>query len=196
MFSKRIILASASPRRKELLEGMGLKFEIVPTHVEDDSAESKSLHLFRLFPSRAVLDVARRKARSIVADDATVIAADTAVVRRGRMYGKPITDTNAMIMLCELEGKWHTVITAVTVRCGSKERSFVVRSRVKFKPLDHVDIASYVQKCHPLDKAGAYGIQDKQIVQKYRGSYSNIVGLPCEKLSRTLAEVGVLNDNV
>lgn len=195
-FSEHLVLASASPRRRELLDGMGLKFDVVPTNVEDDSIEGKKLHVSELLPAKAVLSTAEKKARAVAADGVTVIAADTAVVRFGKLYGKPLTDANAMIMLSELQGKWHAVYTGVVVRSGDAERRFVVRSYVKFKKLDHVDIASYVQKCHPVDKAGAYGIQDKQIVQKYRGSYSNIVGLPCEKLSRVLAEVGVLNDNI
>ena len=98
-------------------------------------------------------------------------------------------------MLSEMQGRWHSVYTGVTVACVGRSVTFSVRSRVKFKPLTDGEILSYVKQTNPLDKAGAYGIQDGRVVEKYRGSYSNIVGLPKEKLAKVLARLGVINGN-
>lgn len=188
-FSKKVILASASPRRKDILAQMGLEYEIIPADVDEKRIRA-------LFPQELVKKLAVAKAQAVLsrADGATVIAADT-VVYRHKLYGKPLTLQKAIDTICALNGKWHTVYTGVCIACGEDKIVFYVRSRVKFRQLTRREIEDYVVQCRPLDKAGAYGIQDKQIVEKYTGSYSNIVGLPIEKLADYLGRVGVIDGN-
>lgn len=185
-FSERIILASASPRRSEILRSMGLVFEVAPAGVDEGAVSAKT-------PVRLVKRLSGLKADAIPADGATVIGADTVVVLGGEVLGKPQSEEDAVVMLRRLSGRWHSVYTGVTVRCGDKSVCFAVRSRVKIKPLTDGEILSYVGEESPLDKAGAYGIQDGRVVQKYSGSYTNIVGLPKERLARVLARAGVLD---
>lgn len=185
-YCDKIILASASPRRKEILYEMGLTFEVVPADVDESGVQIKnSVTLTKRLSAL--------KANAVEADGATVIGADTVVVFRGRIYGKPHTKQRAVEMLSVLSGHWHTVCTGVTVKKGEKSVTFAVKSHVKFRRLTEEDILSYVEETDPVDKAGAYGIQDGRVVQKYRGSYTNIVGLPKEKLAKTLARMGVNN---
>lgn len=186
-FSRHIVLASASPRRKQLLDEAGMDFEVLPADIDESAIRASS-------PRRLVKRLSMAKARA-VSGDATVIGADTVVVYRGRVYGKPHTKENAVVMLSKLCGNWHSVYTGVTVCCGGEEFCFCVRSRVKLKALDKEEIAKYVDEINPIDKAGAYGIQDGRLVEKYKGSYTNIVGLPMEKLAETLVRAGVIDDN-
>ncbi len=179
-----ILLASASPRRRELLEGLGIDFEVRPADI-DESADIRD-------PAKLVRVLSRRKAEAVSSEGACVIGSDTAVYCRGKIYGKPHTEEGAIKMLSELNGKWHAVFTGVTVIFGGKERTFCVKSRVKFKLMSEDDIESYVRTKRPLDKAGAYGIQDGEVVEKYRGSYSNIVGLPLEALIKITKRIGVI----
>ncbi len=179
-----IVLASASPRRKELLESLGLKFDVIPADIDED------IHISR--PATLVKELSARKAEGVKAEDACVIGSDTVVYRRGKLYGKPHTERNAMAMLGELQGKWHTVYTGVTVLYEGKKYTFCVRSRVKFKRMSEADVARYVSEKKPLDKAGAYGIQDGEVVEGYRGSYSNIVGLPLERLTKIMERIGAV----
>lgn len=189
-FSKDMILASASPRRKEILCEIGAEFEIVPADIDESGVKA---HCSRVLAKR----LAKSKARHVANSHAgkTVIGADTIVVYRGVVYGKPQDRQNAFDMLSKLNGKWHVVYTGVCVVCGKKEMCFAVRSRVKFNTLLKEQIYAYIDDCKPYDKAGAYGIQDKRIVEKYQGSYTNIVGLPKEKLAKVLKRVGVTNGN-
>lgn len=185
---KRIILASASPRRKEILTEMGLRFEIMPADIDESAISAAN-------PRSLVKKLSYAKAFAIEDTDAVIIGADTVVVMGGKVFGKPHTDQNARAMLEKLCGRWHTVYTGVTVRLGSDFRRFAVRSYVKLKKLSGEEIKSCVADTNPLDKAGAYGIQDGRVVEKYRGSYTNIVGLPEEKLARVLAGFGVTDGN-
>ena len=179
----KFILASGSPRRKEILGEMGIEFEIQPANVDESTVKENS-------PKKLVKRLSKLKA-STVDDDAVVIAADTIVVKGGKVYGKPLTKEHAVEMIGELAGEWHIVYTGVTVKYRGKEKTFVVKSNVKFKPLTEEQIREYVEKYQPLDKAGAYGIQDEMIVETYKGSYTNIVGLPKERLTKTLEKMGV-----
>lgn len=186
-FCKRIILASASPRRKDILTDMGLKFDIIPSDV--DESEIKAF-----LPCNLVKKLARAKAQDVLkgANDALIISADTIVAKGRKVYGKPIDEQDAVSMIEELNGKWHSVYTGVCVAIDGKTRVFCVQSYVKFKQLTCTQIEEYVKVCKPLDKAGAYGIQDDKVVEKYKGSYTNVVGLPKEKLAEVLKRVGVL----
>ena len=187
-FSKRVVLASASPRRREILTDMGIEFEILPSDIDESRISAASP---RLLTKR----LAVAKAAAVDVSGATVIGADTIVVLGGKVYGKPHTKDNAVSMLGELCGRWHTVFTGVCVMCDGKKICFSVRSQVKLKALSTDEIVRYVEDASPLDKAGAYGIQDGRVVEKYKGSYTNIVGLPKEKLASVLARVGVTNGN-
>lgn len=190
-FSKSIILASASPRRRELLDRLGLQYEVRPSNVEEEN-------VYAFTPGKVAVALSREKAKNVCrtsdCGNKTVIAADTVVYKR-KIYTKPSDALDAINMLMRLNGRWHSVYTGVTVRCNGEIISFVVRTRVKFKELSRREIEDYVINCSPLDKAGGYGIQDNYIVEKYRGSYSNVVGLPLEKLSRILTKAGVLDGN-
>lgn len=167
---------------------MGLDFEIVPSNADESTVSAAC-------PAALTKKLSRLKAYSVDADDATVIGADTVVVLDGEIFGKPHTKQRAVEMLSQMSGRRHFVYTGVTVRCKNRHVTFCVRSSVWFKRLSEAEILSYVQDTNPVDKAGAYGIQDGRVVEKYRGSYTNIVGLPEEKLARVLARVGVINGN-
>ncbi|MCM1306120.1 MAG: Maf family protein [Bacteroides sp.] len=183
-FSKRIILASASPRRREILDSMGLTFDVMPTNSDESVVKAKC-------PRTLVKRLSALKADAIEDENAIVIGADTVVAFRGEVFGKPRSIEEAAAMLKRLGGHWHSVYTGVTLKCGKDEICFSARSRVKIKSLSDEEIASYFAASNPLDKAGAYGIQDGRVVQKYSGSYTNIVGLPKEKLAKALARVGI-----
>lgn len=188
-FSKNIILASSSPRRRELLGRLGVDFEVRAANIEEEN-------FYAFTPKKVAVALSREKAKTVCrssdCNDKTVIAADTVVFKK-KIYTKPDDERDAINMLMKLNGKWHSVFTGVTIRCNGEILSFAVRSRVKFKELTRREIEDYVMTCSPLDKAGAYGIQDNYMVEKYKGSYSNIVGLPLEKLKKILTKVGVLN---
>lgn len=181
-----IILASQSPRRKELLAKLGLSFVVEPTCVDESKINARSA-------KQLTKELSKAKARAAGKKSECVIGADTVVALRGKIYGKPHTAERARAMLAELQGKRHIVYTGVTVIYAGKETTFVEKSSVKLNKMSSAQIASYVERRDPLDKAGAYGIQDNEVVKKYRGSYSNIVGLPLEKLARALLRAGVIN---
>lgn len=163
-----------------------MTFDVLPASVDESAVRAKN-------PVALTKQLSRLKAFAVDCDGATVIGADTVVVFKGEIFGKPHSEERAIAMLSAMSGRWHTVCTGVTVRSANRAITFAVKSRVKFKKLTDGEILSYVKDTNPLDKAGAYGIQDGRVVQKYRGSYSNIVGLPKEKLAKTLARLGVNN---
>jgi septum formation protein len=184
----RILLASASPRRAELLAAAGFVFDIVPTVVDErplDGEEAES-HVVRL---------ASAKSRAVdVPDPGTVvIGADTVVVVDGVILGKPADDAEAAAMLRALSGRAHHVLTGVSVRRAGLERSGVARSLVTFAELDPEEIAWYVASGEPRDKAGAYGVQGlaSRFVERVEGSYSNVVGLPVALVYRLLRQLGL-----
>ena len=189
-FSNNVILASSSPRRKEILADMGVKYEVIPANIDESEIKSR-------FPFLLVEKLAKAKAEHIACEHRsdTVIAADTIVVLDGKVYGKPHDRARAFEMIKSLNGRTHVVYTGVCVMCEGKKVVACGKSLVTFKTLTDEQIYAYIDDCKPFDKAGAYGIQDKRIVKKYSGSYSNIMGLPKEKLGDILVRVGVINGN-
>jgi len=189
MTTMRIILASASPRREELLRSLGLDFQVVPSEAVEHDEHPVS-------PRDLALHNAQLKARDVAAQhpDALVIGADTIVVLASQVYGKPRDVDEARHMLRNLSGRSHCVITGVCLIHGV-ERSFLVETWVQFRELSEADIERYVAAVNTLDKAGAYAVQEgPPIVATVEGSYSNVVGLPLERLVAELREFGVIVD--
>lgn len=182
-----LILASGSPRRRELLSQMGLEYTVDASEADESFCGPAE---------DMVLELSRRKARSVAARHpaAIVIAADTTVCDAdGEILGKPGTPERAAGMLRALSGRWHSVFTGVTVvntLTGQEERC-AVETRVHFVSMSEEDIAFYVATGEPLDKAGAYGIQGTggMFIDRIEGSYSNVVGLPTAQLRALLARV-------
>jgi septum formation protein len=181
-----LILASASPRRSELLRGLGLEFRVVPS----DALELLRDHLTAQELARIN---ACRKARTVAVrfPDALVLGADTLVYFDAKLFGKPESIGQAHQMLERLQGRTHHVVTAICLlHLRSHRRTvFAETTDVTFRPLDAAAIRRYLARINPLDKAGAYAIQEEGdwIVEKISGSYSNVVGLPVERLSAELA---------
>ena len=184
-----IILASASPRRADLLKLLLRDFEVLPANVEEVAHD-------HLTPLEVCQLNAHRKARSVAkrVPDALVLGADTLVFRDSEILGKPHNLAEAERMLSRLQGRTHQVVTGVCLMHLRKheERIFAVSTDVLFHPLTPRQIRDYLAKIQPLDKAGAYAIQDygELIVSEISGSYSNVVGLPVEKLRAELETWG------
>lgn len=182
-----VVLASASPRRRELLRNVVSEFEV-------DSADVDEALLPGETPQAASERLALEKARVVAArhPSATVIGSDTIVALEGpegwRMLGKPESQTNARAMLRELSGKKHLVITGVAIVQGGREQAFSVPAWVSFRELTDAEIAGYVATGEPMDKAGAYAIQGGAagFVTALDGPMDTVIGLPCEELSRRL----------
>ena len=191
MDQKRIIvLASSSPRRKELLEKIGLTFTVDSIdYPEDLSGVLKPDGLAKMLSMGKAMSVAKKYS------DALIIAADTFGVFRGRILGKPHTAEAARQMLTQLSGKAHTVITGFTIfdTKTNKLVTHTVETRVHFRELTPQEIDNYVKSGEPLDKAGAYAIQGfgSTIVDKIEGDFYNVVGLPLCALSEKLKEFGI-----
>ena len=187
---KRIILASASPRRKELLEKIGLKFEVDASDCAEEIDPA-------LEPDELVHRISLAKAKSVTSrhKDTIIIAADTIGVIGKKLLGKPHTADEARKMLAQISGKSHEVITGFTVldTASNKVFSGTVNTKVYIKKLTGQEIAAYVRTGEPLDKAGAYGIQGlgAVIVEKIEGDYYNVMGLPLNALTNALKEFGV-----
>ncbi len=184
----RIILASQSPRRRELLTLVGIAHEVRPADVDETPypGELPVPHAERL---------ARAKAHAIAGDEpsAVVIAADTIVVVDGDILGKPRDDDDARRMLERLSGRTHTVYTAIAVARGEQTESAVEAVEVTFRALTSAEIADYVATREPMDKAGAYGIQGfgATIVERVDGDYFSVMGLGLRRLVELLARVGL-----
>jgi septum formation protein len=186
----RFVLASASPRRRQLLSAAGYEFEIVSPRVEEVG------HNWLTIRELTIWNAARKAAAvSGIAPDAVVLAADTLVTIDGEVLGKPADFDNAVEILRRLSGRVHEVWTAVRIIDATRRkwRGFHETSRVHFRSLDDRAIRKYLAKIDPLDKAGAYAAQGdgQDIIQKIEGSYTNVVGLPMEKTGRILAEFGI-----
>ena len=185
-----VILASQSPRRRELLERMGISdFLIRPAQGEEIFDPS-------LTPAQLVEALSRQKAEEISAGagpEDIVIAADTVVSVDGRVLGKPRDEAEAAGMLSALSGREHTVYTGVTVRRGCRTITDTVVTHVWFRPLSQQEIAAYVATGEPMDKAGAYGIQGLAglFVERLDGDYYNVMGLPICRLCAMLRHLGV-----
>ena len=185
-----LILASGSPRRRELPDLMGLTYTVETPDVDES---------FSGRPSETVMEISRRKAAAVAArhSDSIIIAADTLVFADGAL-GKPHTPERAKEMLRSLAGNWHHVYTGITVintRSGRILRN-VDKTRVHLVPMTEQEIDAYVATGEPLDKAGAYGIQGMggMFVDRIDGSYSNVVGLPMSMLRTMLAQVGGVDE--
>ncbi|HEY0246251.1 MAG TPA: Maf family nucleotide pyrophosphatase [Mucilaginibacter sp.] len=180
----KIILASKSPRRQELLKLMDLDFHIVLKEVDESYPEG-------LAPEEIAVYIARKKAEAFdeVVSNEVVLTADTIVSIDGHILGKPETPEHAIKMLKMLSGKVHQVITGVCLFYKHQYHSFFDVSDVYFRHLSDEEIRNYVNKYQPMDKAGSYGIQEwvgLTGIEKINGSYTNVVGLPTEKLYREL----------
>jgi septum formation protein len=187
----KLVLSSNSPRRKELLAGLGVPFEI---RVVPDIDESYPLSL----PVHEIAQyIAKKKAAFYdISSDEILITADTIVVVDNIILGKPGNDSEACQMLAALSGKTHLVITGVCIMSLERQRSFSVTTEVTFKDLSQEEIDFYIQHYHPFDKAGSYGIQEwigYIGVTSIKGSYFNVMGLPIQRIYEELTNVFKLN---
>lgn len=201
----QIILASASPRRKELLEQIGLEFEICPAKGEEIITKS--------IPEEVVMELSKQKAEEVAAmvasfgeqhqeittpSDILVIGADTVVAYDGKILGKPKDEEDAKRMLTMLAGNTHSVFTGVTLVLIDKtgragEVVFYEKTDVKMHPMTEAEIERYVASGEPMDKAGAYAIQGKCAIhiEKIVGDYNNVVGLPITRIYQELKNIGI-----
>lgn len=185
-----IILASQSPRRRELLAQMGVpQFEVVPALGEEIASPGLS-------SAQLVEVLSRQKAEEVAVQagpDDVVIAADTVVAVDGAVLGKPRDPADAARMLSLLSGRAHTVYTGVTVRRGTFSRTAHEATQVRFRPLTQSEISAYIATGEPMDKAGAYGVQGlgALLVERLDGDFFNVMGLPVLRLSRMLERFGV-----
>lgn len=178
----RLLLASQSPRRRELMTGCGLPYELAPkydceeVYPADLPAEEVPLYLSQL-KSRAY--------PGPLAPDAILLTADTVVVLDGEVLGKPCSREEAVGMLSRLSGRRHTVVSGVTLRTAERMHSFEARTSVWFRTLSAEEIEHYVDTCRPFDKAGSYGIQEwigYAAIERIEGSFYNVMGLPIQKV--------------
>ena len=192
----RIVLASGSPRRRELLEQIGLKFEVAVSDAQEEGVWES--------PKEMVEELSRRKAEAVLGalpeKEATlVIGADTVVARKGRVMGKPGDRKEAVKMLKKLSGRSHKVYTGVTLLYRTEDgegaekvcrKTFHEMTKVRFYPLSAKEIRDYVETGDPMDKAGAYGIQGvfARYVERMEGDYNNVVGLPVGRLYQEAKE--------
>ena len=182
----KIILASNSPRRKELLAGLDVDFEVRVLKGIDESYPAE-------LPTKQIAQyISQKKAaayRNTIASDELVITADTIVILGDEVMGKPKDEADACRMLRELSGKTHQVITGVTLTTTEKQHSFSVETDVTFKEFSEEEIVYYVKKYQPMDKAGSYGIQEwigYVGVTSLQGSYFNVMGLPVQRIYEAL----------
>ena len=183
-----IILASKSPRRQELLRGMGVKFTILTKETPEN------------FPAEMPLDkvpqfLSQQKSKAFdeneLPENYLIITSDTVVIAENEILGKPKDRDDALRMLALLSGKTHHVVTGVTVRTATKTKTFGVKSKVTFAALDAEEMAYYVDNYHPYDKAGAYGIQEwigYVGISSLSGSFYNVMGLPTRRLYQVLKD--------
>jgi len=187
---KKIILASAWPRRKELLERIGLRFEVEPSNYEEDMNSG-------LEPHELTQKMSLEKAEAVASKckDAIVIAADTFVVFGGQILGKPHTEEDARKMLETISGNYHSVITGFSIIDTGKNKTLSksVETKVYIRKLTMAEIDAYVKSKEPLDKAGAYAIQGlgAVIVERIEGDYFNVVGRPLSALVEVLKQFGI-----
>ena len=201
----QIILASASPRRKELLEQIGLEFEICPAKGEEI--------ITKTIPEEVVMELSKQKAEEVAAlvssfgenhkeittpSDILVIGADTVVAYDGKILGKPVDEADAKRMLTMLSGNTHSVFTGVTLVLIDKtgragELVFYEKTDVKMHAMTETEIDRYIATAEPMDKAGSYGIQGKCAIhiEKIDGDYNNVVGLPIARIYQELKNIGI-----
>lgn len=184
-----LILASASPRRADLLRAAGIEFVVEPAEINEDPLPEEP-------PDQYVLRVARAKVDAVACrkSGGLVLAADTTVVLDGAILGKPADPGEARMMLQALAGRDHDVLTGVALRNGHREFSAVERTRVRFLPISAKEIERYIESGEPYDKAGGYAIQGlaSRFIAELDGSYTNVVGLPVGRVCSLLREAGGL----
>jgi septum formation protein len=183
----RIILASRSPRRQQLLRDMGLRFDVVVREYEESYPENLEGEEIALFLCRGKAKSFRDK----ISVNEIVITADTIVWCNNKVLGKPVDAADAKRMIRELSGNTHEVITGVTLLSPLKEKTFAVSTKVTFEKLSEEEISYYIEKFKPFDKAGAYGIQEwigVAACSRIEGSYFNVVGLPVQRLYKELQD--------
>ena len=182
----KILLASASPRRRELLSQIYPDFEIAPS-IEVDEVYPSSMPAVDVAPHLSQIKANAYK--SLITDNQLIITADTVVINNNVVLGKPSSKSDAIEMLGLLSGKRHNVIAGVTITTASRQTTFSANTEVEFSTLNRNEISWYVDKYMPLDKAGAYGIQEWIGcigVKKINGSFYNVMGLPLHKLYNEL----------
>ncbi len=186
---KPLVLASKSPRRQELLAGLGLEFEVYPSRLTEPPAQGQQ-------PEDYVSLLAGLKARSVspLFPHAGIIAADTVVVCEGKILGKPRNKNEARAMLQRLSGRTHKVFTGYAILYQSQLYTRSVRTEVLFKKLKAVEIEAYLATGEPMDKAGAYAIQGiaSYMIKAVRGSVTNVIGLPLSELVEDLLRLGLV----
>ena len=187
-----IVLASESTRRVDILRTLGVSFSIIPPDIDEKKKPYES-------PKDYVLRVACEKAQKVgnLFPDKWIIGADTVVVHRGRVLGKPKTEDDAFIMLKRLKRSWHKVYTGYCVLNISRRIVYqdVAETKVFIKDLTDEEIGRYIRTSEPLDKAGSYAVQGKggYMVKEIRGSYTNVVGLPICEITEVLLSLGILS---
>lgn len=194
----KFVLASGSPRRKELLEQIGMQFEISSAHGEEIITKEQPWEIVEELSMQKATEVADRYEREHgVQDNTVVIGADTIVAYGAEIMGKPKSRQHAIEMLSELQGHVHQVYTGVTlIIMTGKDRKFICfheKTEVEMYPMTQAQIEAYVSTGEPMDKAGAYAIQGKcaAYIKGIRGEYNNVVGLPIAKLSQELSKAGI-----
>jgi len=182
------VLASQSPRRRELLSMLGLTFEIVTADIDETMDDALTVE-------EAARQVCFRKAEAVAAQcpGKLIVAADTIVVVDGKVLGKPHSEEEAFSMLQSLSGRSHTVMTAFCIYEGGEAETHVEKTDLRFKPLSKEEILAYIATGSPMDKAGAYGIQDGAavFVESLQGDYYNVMGLPLCALVKRLRAHGI-----
>ena len=175
----RLILASNSPRRKELLKDLGYAFEIIPSNINEEINQNNPIQ-------EEIEKLSFNKALSVFKDnkDAVVIGSDTVVILNNKIYGKPKNKEEATIMLQALRNKTHTVLTAVSIISSKQSETFSVNTEVVFDDISDDEIEKYINEENVLDKAGAYAIQGlaKKFIKSINGDYFTIMGLPVHEL--------------
>lgn len=185
-----IILASASPRRKEILTQAGIEFEVIPSNFDEDSLEFTNIDNYsKALSYHKAIDVHKNHPND------TIIASDTIVVVNNEILGKPKDENDAYRMLSLLSGKKHSVITSVCIIHQNKIDTFLSKSYVTFYKMSDKDIKEYIATKEPIDKAGAYAIQGKaaKYIRSINGDYYTIVGLPIGKVIRSLKKLKALS---
>lgn len=182
---KRIILASASPRRRELMTLAGYDFDVICADINETVPKNAA-------PDEVVKSLALQKAQAVAEAhrDAIVVGSDTVVALDGKILGKPHSENEAAEMLRSLSGRTHKVYTGVAIVCGEKVKNFFEETTVEFYPLSDAEIGKYVATGEPMDKAGAYGIQGRGalLVRKIDGDYFNVMGLPISEVYREMRD--------
>ena len=187
-----LVLASASPRRQEFLRLLGIPFRVHPAHVDETPLPGES-------PEQLVARLSRQKAAAVAHKaQGLILAADTVVVLNGRVLGKPRTEEDAWAMLRALRGRWHQVYTGVTLWDARPEGPFcgdsaVELTRVKMRDYTDEEIARYIRRGNPFDKAGGYAIQDGDFrpVERVEGCMANVMGLPVRRVLKLLEGCGM-----